>query len=199
MSKKSSHSTAGTIAYGLFILVPLAVVFLLLVKLTEILQKIAAPLGLESSFGAAIALLSAIVVALLVVGLFSWVVGTIMRRMVSFQAFEGAILNQIPGYQIVANVARGFVEGGASYSPALIEFNGPGVAAFGFVMEEHENGQVTVYVPSTPVLTVGAIYVIERAKITLLDAGATEVVDCISQWGVGSNKIISGSSAGTSG
>jgi len=70
------------------------------------------------------------------------------------------------------------------------------VAAFGFVMEEHESGQATVYVPTTPVLTVGTIYLVDRQRITLLDAGATEVVDCISQWGMGSKKIIAGTPVG---
>ena len=196
MSKKSRHSTAGTVIYGLFILVPITVVFLLLVKLTEILEKIAAPLGLESSFGAAIALLIAVIAAVLVVGLLSWIAGAMMRRLVSFQKFESTILDQIPGYQIVANVVKGFSDDGASYSPALIELQGAGVAAFGFVMEEHESGKATVYIPTTPVLTVGAIYVVERDRITLLDAGASEVVDCISQWGVGSKKVISGAPAG---
>ena len=111
MKKTSNHSAAGTVIYGLFILVPVAVVFLLLVKLTEILEKIAAPLGLESNFGAAIALLIAIVIALLVVLLFSWIVGAIMRRVVSYQKFETTILNQIPGYQIIANIAKGFSDG----------------------------------------------------------------------------------------
>lgn len=196
MSKKPRHSTAATVIYGLFILVPLAVVFLLLVKLTEILEKIAAPLGLESSVGAAIALVLAVIAAVLVVGLLSWIAGSMMRRLVSFQKFESTILDQIPGYQIVANVVKGFSDDGASYPPALIELQGVGVAAFGFVMEEHESGKATVYIPTTPVLTVGAIYVVERDRITLLDAGASEVVDCISQWGMGSKKIISGASTG---
>ena len=110
----------------------------------------------------------------------------------SLSKFEGAILNQVPGYQIVANIAKGFSGSEASYPPALIELQESGVAAFGFVMEEHENGQVTVYVPTAPVLTVGAIYLVARDRITLLDAAATEVVDCISQWGMGSKKIVAG-------
>lgn len=196
MSKNPRHSIAGTVIYGLFILVPIAVVFLLLVKLTEILEKIAVPLGLESSFGAAIALLIAVMAALLVVGLLSWIAGAIIRRLVSFEKFEGAILNQVPGYQIVANIVKGFSDSGASYPPALIELQGSGVAAFGFVMEEHDGGKATVYVPTTPVLTVGTIYLVERDRITLLDAGASEVVDCISQWGMGSKKILAGTTAG---
>ena len=119
MSKNPRHSIAGTVIYGLFILVPIAVVFLLLVKLTEILEKIAVPLGLESSFGAAIALLIAVMAALLVVGLLSWIAGAIIRRLVSFEKFEGAILNQVPGYQIVANIVKGFSDSGASYPPCF--------------------------------------------------------------------------------
>ena len=54
MKKQSRHPIMGAIIYGLLVIVPLAVVFLLLVKLTEILEKISAPLGLESSLGTAI-------------------------------------------------------------------------------------------------------------------------------------------------
>jgi uncharacterized membrane protein len=135
MSKQSNHSALGTVVYGLFIIVPVAVVFLLLVKLTEILQKVAIPLGLESSFGAAIALAIVIVVAILVVLLFGWIVGSVMRNVVSYEKFESTILNEIPGYQIIANIARGFSEGETSYPPALIELHGPGAAVLGFVME----------------------------------------------------------------
>jgi uncharacterized membrane protein len=192
MNKPSNYSAAGTVVYGLFIIVPVAVVFLLLVKLTEILEKVAAPLGLESSFGAAIVLLIAIVIAVLMVLSFSWIVGSIMRRAVSYEKFEATILNQIPGYQIIAKVAKGFSEGEVSYPPALIELHGPGAAVLGFVMEEHDNGQVTVFVPSTPVLTMGNIYLVERERITPLKASAADVADCISQWGMGSRKIVAG-------
>ena len=192
MNKAPRHTALGTVVYGLFVIVPVAVVFLLVVKLIEILEKVATPLGLESSFGAAIALSAAIIVAVLVVLLLSWIVGSVMRRVVSYEKFESTILNQIPGYQIIANIAKGFVEGETSYPPALIELYGPGAAVLGFVMEEHQNERVTVYVPSVPVLTVGNILLVERQRVTPLKVGAREVADCISQWGVGSKGIFSG-------
>ena len=100
MKHTSTHamSMVGTVIYGLFIIVPLGIVFLLLVKLTEILEKIAAPLGLESAFGTVVALIIAITVALAVVLLFAWIVGSIVRRVISYEKFEGAVLKQIPGY-----------------------------------------------------------------------------------------------------
>ncbi len=190
MKNPSKYSTMGTVVYGVLIIVPVAIIFLLLVKMTEILEKVAIPLGLESSFGAAIALVIVAVVAILLVLLFGWIVGSIVRRVVSYEKFESSILNEVPGYQIIANIVRGFSEGKTSYPPALIELHGPSVAALGFVMEEHANGRATVYIPSVPVLTVGNIFVVELDRITRLDAGAKEVADCISQWGIGSGHIV---------
>jgi len=82
--------------YGLFIIVPAAILFLLLVKLTEILEKVAVPLGMESSFGAAIALLIIVVVAIAVILLFGWIIGSLMRRVISYEAFESSLLNETP-------------------------------------------------------------------------------------------------------
>jgi len=189
MNSKPGHSTTGTVIYGLLIIVPIAILFLLLVKLTEILEKLAVPLGMESSFGAAIALVIIIIVAISGILLVSWIMGAIMRRIVSYEKFETALLNEIPGYQIVASVARGFAEGETSYAAALVELHGPGAAALGFIMDEHADGRVTVYIPSVPVLTVGNIFVVERERITLLEASAREVADSIAKWGTGSEHI----------
>ena len=190
MKDTANRSTLGTVVYGLLIIVPVAIIFLLLVKMTEILEKVATPLGLESNFGAAIALVIVAVIAVLFVLIFAWIVGAVTRRVVSFEKFESTILDGIPGYPIIANVVRGFSEGTTSYPPALVELHGPGAAALGFVMEEHANGRVTVYIPSVPVLTVGSLFVVEHERITRLEAGAKEVADCISQWGVGSGNIV---------
>jgi len=121
MQQKSSRSMsmAGTVVYGLFIIVLLGIVFLLLVKLAEILKTIAAPLGLESAFGAMVALIIVITVTLAVLLLFSWIVGSIIRRAVSYDKFEGAILKKIPGYQIIANVTKGFSEGKTAYPSVM--------------------------------------------------------------------------------
>jgi len=199
LQQKSSHSMsmAGTVVYGLFIIVPLGIVFLLLVELTEILGKIAAPLGLESAFGAMVALIIAITAALAVVLLFSWIVGSIVRRVVSYEKFEGAILKKIPGYQIIANITKGFSEGKTAYPPVMIEMHGPGIAAYGFVMEEHDNGLLTVFVPATPVLTVGNLYVVDRERVTHLTVGTAEIADCISQWGIGSKQVVADSMLGS--
>ncbi len=194
MKGRVNYGVLGTMFYGLIVIVPVAVVFLFLVKLTEILEQAAATLGLDSAFGAGVALVVATIAALALVMLVSWAVGSVMRRLVSYSTVETSILNHIPGYQIIANIARGFVQGEAGYPAALVDIHGPGIKVLGFVMEEHGNGLATVYVPSVPVPSIGNIYIVERERLTILDARETDVTHCVSQWGIGLQKIVAADS-----
>ena len=56
MSKKLAFFKTNII-YGVLIIVPLAVIFLFLSKIVEILEKIAKPLGLKSYFSASLAVI----------------------------------------------------------------------------------------------------------------------------------------------
>ena len=94
MKDMAKRSTWGTVLYGLFIIVPVAIIFLLLVKMTEILEKVATPHELESSFGAAIALIIVAVIAVFFVLIFAWIVGSVTRRVVSYEKFDGGILDE---------------------------------------------------------------------------------------------------------
>ena len=57
-------------------------------------------------------------------------------------------------------------------------------------MEENQNGVLTVFLPSAPALTVGSLHVVERDRVTFLDASTVDVANCISQWGIGSQKVL---------
>jgi len=57
-------------------------------------------------------------------------------------------------------------------------------------MEGNDNGSVTVFVPSSPAITVGTVYIVKRSRVTILEAGTMEIADGLSQWGIGSRKIL---------
>jgi uncharacterized membrane protein len=61
---------------------------------------------------------------------------------------------------------------------------------FGLVMEENQNGVLTVFIPSAPALTVGSLHVVQRDRVTFLEASTPDVINSISQWGIGSQKIL---------
>jgi uncharacterized membrane protein len=72
----------------------------------------------------------------------------------------------------------------------MVHLHGPGSAVFGLVMEENQNGVLTVFIPSAPALTVGSLHVVERDRVTFLEASTPDVVSSISQWGIGSREIL---------
>jgi uncharacterized membrane protein len=187
--KKSKSVFRTNVIYGLIVLVPAAIIFLLLVKIVEILEKIAAPLNLQSTTG----ILVAILLGLLLLLLLCFVVGAFVRTRIgswSLERLERKILKQIPGYEIISNVLRGFVEKRTAYPAAMVRLYGPGTAVLGFIMEENDNDSLTVFVPSAPTLTVGSLHVVDRERVTILEAGIMSVTNCISQWGIGSQNIL---------
>ena len=177
------------IIYGVLVLVPMAVIVLLLAEIVEILEAIAEPLDLQST----ISVIGAIIIALLLVLSICFVVGALVRTRIgswSMDKFEHTLLQKIPGYRIISNALKGFAEKKTAYRAALVSLYGPGTGVLGFIMEENDNGSLTVFVPSVPTLTVGSLHVVDKDRITLLDAGSMDVGDCISQWGIGSQRIL---------
>jgi uncharacterized membrane protein len=195
----------ANIVYGLLVLAPLGIVVLVLAKGVEILRAISEPLaavlGMESGVfvGA-----SAVVIAALVLVIFCYLVGSFVRTSVgswSFEKLEKTLLKEIPGYQIIGNVLKGFAgEDVAQYRAARIDLYGTGSAVLGFVMEELASGEIVVFVPLAPTLTIGAVHVVAADRVRLLES-AMEVTQSISRWGVGSRRALEGvpneSGAGT--
>jgi uncharacterized membrane protein len=187
--KKSKSWFKTNLAYGLMIVVPLAVLALLLAKLVELLQGVAASMRLESTLGAGLAVVIAFMVLLIV----CLTLGAIVRTRIgswSFERIERMILQRVPGYELIGNILKGFVMQKDAYPAVLVQLHGPGTAVFGLVMEEHANGVLTVFLPSAPALTVGSLHVVERDRVTFIDASTVDVANCISQWGIGSQKVL---------
>lgn len=187
--KKPGYSFKTNLLYGLVVIVPLAVLVLLIAKVVEILQTIALSLKLESTVGAGLA----IVIALLLLLLVCLGIGAMVRTKIgtwSFKKLEQAILRRVPGYELLGNILKGFAKERDAYPAVLVHLHGPGSALFGLVMEENQNGVLTVFLPSAPALTVGSLHIVERDRVTFLDASTVDVANCISQWGIGSQKVL---------
>jgi uncharacterized membrane protein len=60
----------------------------------------------------------------------------------------------------------------------------------GFIIEEHDDGRFTVFVPSVPTPLAGAVYVLSRERVHVLDVPFTQAIRTISQWGSGSRKLV---------
>jgi uncharacterized membrane protein len=176
---KNSKSWFKTnLGYGLVVIVPLAILLLLLAKIVELLQMAAAAMELETALGAGAAIVLAFALVLLACVGIGAIVRTRLGTM-SFQKVEQMLLRHIPGYELLGNILKGFAQDQSAYPAVMLQLHGPGSAVFGLVMEEHDNGVLTVFVPSAPALTVGTLHVVEQDRVTFLETSPVDVANCI--------------------
>ena len=188
--EKSKFKIKVNLTYGLIVIIPIAVIVIVIVRLVEVLDIVAKSIGLDSTFGAGVAIIIALIILLFI----CYWLGLLVRTQIgswTFERVEQTLLNQIPGYKIISSALKGFAHDKIEeYRPALIQVGAPGTNSMGFVMEENDNDTYTVFVPSTPVLTVGNVYIIDQERVTFLETNYRDIVSCITDWGMGSKKIL---------
>ncbi len=184
-----------TIIGGVVVVLPIVVVLFLLAKAFGVIQQqVAEPmsdtLGIRTLLGAGAVIAFAILILLAA----CFITGLLMRTPIGTRSLtwlEEQIFSRVPGYTLAQAVARGFAQDHA-YQVATISLFGPGTSVFGFIMEEHDSGEVTVFVPSAPAATVGLVHIVDRARVRPLDASGFQVLNCMSQWGVGAHELLRG-------
>ena len=133
-----------------------------------------------------------IIAILLLVGI-CFLVGAAIQTAVGAKAeraAERAVLEKIPGYTTLRSLASRLSDHTetASFQPALIEIEEALVP--GFIVEQHSGKRSTVFVPSVPTPMAGAVYIIDNKRVHPLDLPAVAVMQCISKWGGGSDKLL---------
>jgi len=106
------------------------------------------------------------------------------------RAAERAVLEKIPGYTVLRSLASRISDHAesASFQPALVEIEEALVP--GFIVERHSGNRSTVFIPSVPTPMAGAVYIIDNNRVHPLDLPAISVMQCISKWGGGSDKLL---------
>ena len=179
----------ATFIGGLLVILPLGIVSIFVVKIVLMLKPVVAPI--VERLPGRLHFPTAIVSVLLLLACF--VSGLLARTRAGQGAgklFERGILHHIPGYSMVRSLTRriGNVEESEKFAPALVEIEDALVPAF--VVEEHADGRYTVFVPSAPTPGVGAIYIMAKERVHLIDVPFLKTVKCVSSWGAGSAELL---------
>jgi uncharacterized membrane protein len=176
------------IIYGAIALMPVAILVYIFIKLFRFLKKLSEPLapylGTNPYFGTGLLIVATIFALFGLCYLFGVLINTQIGAML-FEKVKSRMSENIPGYEIIANLLGGIAGDKMSFPPALITLLAPGTAVLGFVMEDEGDPYLTVYVPSAPVMTVGAIHVVERSRVQLIEGSSMEAANCVGQWGLG--------------
>jgi len=133
------------------------------------------------------------IIAILVLFALCFLVGIAVRTAVGARAkrlAEHAVLEKIPGYTTLRGFAAQLTDQNlsASFQPALVKIEEALVP--GFIVEQHSDNRSTVFIPSVPTPMAGAVYIIDNRRVHRLDIPAVAVMQCISKWGGGSDKLV---------
>jgi uncharacterized membrane protein len=111
--------------------------------------------------------------------------GQAIRRRIERSVFE-----KIPGYALFRSLTQRLAgeSEDEAWKPALAEIEDALVPAF--IIEELADGRYTVFVPSVPTPLAGAVYVLSRDRVHVLDVPFTQAMKTVSRWGFGCKDLV---------
>ena len=175
---------------GLIIVLPAWLALLLFLKVLVKLGVLVKPIANEMPKG----IDHPQIIAFAVFALLCLFVGLVVRTSIGQsigRILSEKIFNNVPGYQPLRNIARQFsdMEATEGFKPALIEVE-DGCLAPAFLIEDHGDGQSTVFMPSVPTPMAGAIFIMPSERVHPVDVPVTTMMKCISKWGTGTSELL---------
>ena len=179
----------STLVGGLFIVVPVYLAVLLLLKGMKSAATLVRPVAvLVPDWLPAENLLSLVLVLLL-----CFVVGAAVRTRrgrAARERLEVVFFERLPGYGLLRSLTQRVAGDSeeSTWKPVLAEIEDALSPAF--IIEEHADGRFTVFVPSIPTPLAGAVYVLGRERVHLLDVPFTQAIRSVSRWGSGTKDLV---------
>ena len=188
MIKSLAEFTKTTLIGGLLIVLPLYLSILLLAKTIKGLLALIAPV--TAQLPPTMELRQ--VVGILLVLLVCFVAGLLVRTgpgLRAKNAIERNLLERIPGYALIRGLTARVAgrQEDETFAVALVEIEEALVPAF--IVEEHDDGAYTVFVPSVPTPAAGRIYILPPERVHLVDIPFAKAASVISKWGAGARDL----------
>jgi len=174
---------------GVLILLPLYLSILLLLKAIQSVLALVRPIGqLLPEW-----LPNPDVIAILGLLMACFLIGAALRTGVGHalrERLERSLLGRLPGYALFRGITHRLTGRGNAkeWKPALAEIEEALVPAF--IVEEFDDGRLTVFVPSVPTPLAGAVYILSPERVHAIDVPFTQAIRTISQWGSGSKDLV---------
>lgn len=187
--EKTIEFIKTTLTGGLLVILPVVVIIVLLKRAVGTVLAALEPI--TSLLPEDVVLPGLIALVIVFGGCF--LAGLFVRSRIGQRAYTTAerhVLERIPGYALLRSLTRRIAgeEEGQTFAVALAVIEDALVPAF--VVEEHDDGRYTVFVPAAPTPGVGAVYILPRHRVHLVDVPFTRAVACLTRWGAGSRDLL---------
>jgi len=179
---------------GLFVVLPVLLLYLLLGEILDLAVGLATPIADLFPKGTFDDLTAPFPIAVLLIVGVSFVFGLALRVEIGRRLgdwIERNVLGRLPMYGTLKSLTKAFAEEGegAAFRPALFG-SSDGVREMVYVVEDHGDGQLTVLVPWAPTAFSGFVKIVGKDRVEMLDANLGEASRVLSHWGVGVRDIL---------
>lgn len=188
-----------TLLGGLFILLPLMLLWIGLKEISGLLEAMATPIADLFPKGVFDNLTAPGVVATFLIVGTSFVLGLAARFAWLSNIghnIEKSILNRVPMYRMLKIISSALIDSeSGDVKPALIK-DGSGGGDPCYVIEKHADGRATVLIPWSPASFAGSIKVVQQSDLEYVPCSLDEFSRSLSQIGVGVEECLTAKSSG---
>lgn len=187
-----------TVIGGLFVLLPVLLLYMLLAEALQLVVALATPIADLFPKGVFAKFNAPVLIALILIVSVSFLLGIALRSAALSRLggwIESTVLTRLPVYTVLKRLTKGFAkEEAAAFKPGLLTST-ESWKDIVYVIEDHGDGHLTVLVPWAPTAFSGSVKVVSRDRVEMLDANIGDVSKVLSLWGVGTRELLVKSSA----
>ena len=193
MKQLTSFLKATTLG-GLFVLLPVVLLFKLLGEASKLVVALAAPIADLFPKGTFDEVKFPLVIAVLVLVAVCFLCGLLMRSAWASRCgrwVELQVLLPLPGYRALKGLTRSFANttDADGFKPALLH-SAPGERELAYLVEDHGDGFVTVLLPWAPTPLAGSVKIVRKEQIELLPKSLADMTRVLSHWGFGVRELL---------
>jgi uncharacterized membrane protein len=182
-----------TIIGGVVVIIPIAIIFVVLADAYQQLITATAPLTEKMPFGPFTNAILATLIITLIIAIIFFIAGMLLNTFWGKNIHKWVDKNffqRIPMFSTLQELTERVAGIENSNFPVVeIDLYGTGNKMLGLVVETLPDGRLMVFTPSSPVITVGQLFIVNKDAIKILDASIADTIECISRMGLGAERI----------
>ncbi len=182
-----------TVIGGLFVLLPVLLLYMLLAEALKLVVALATPIADLFPKEVFTKIEAPFLIALVLIVAVSFLLGLALRSAALSRMgdwIEDTVLSRFPAYAVLKRLTKGFgKEEATAFKPAFL-ISAEGWKEIAYVIEDHGDGQLTVLVPWAPTAFSGSVRVVDRDRVEMLDASLGDVSKVLGLWGMGMRELL---------
>jgi uncharacterized membrane protein len=182
-----------TVIGGLVVIVPLAILVFFVGDAINTLVDITKPLTEGLPFAPLVNALIAVLVVVAIIVAICFVAGFLLSTFWGRTAknwLEKTVFERIPMYSTLRGLTQRFagIEN-AAYPVVEVDLYNSDSRVLGVLVDELPDGRKMVYVPSSPVVTIGQTHILPASCVMETELSMAETIGCLSQMGLEACKL----------